>query len=439
MANLSAQRKPGHCAIARRLIAATLVAAAPFVDSYAGGLQLARSAENNSPIVIYLPPRMKGNESVEDIIKRMNSERIVIILPSEYVAQNRVAVDSMVKAADDANQAIKRLISKPERRHYETAICSAPQSAEEQIRTWYERRHEAFGLMASVFPKELENDCNTRKDEISIEPPSDVRLGVYHDYMEKSIGIACVFFYKESWKEKADDVVANIDWTKVRSNINVMLAMRDGKNAGSKVARRIAASIEGKTVRKNLSDQYLSMVAVLADVMEQLTGVDRNTQLAIGTQETRMDHDYFNREIRDRGIMQLNRNNPLFTCVAYDSPRNGAKEELESVMDAILPEKRDFGLAKTMMAGLFNAVDIRGDQQGDITMNMIAGALTYRYKYYQNNGRGRLSYSVFAVPSVISFDRKSVEDYNGAEHKGQYAVAVEKYWSQFRRAIRAAV
>jgi hypothetical protein len=201
--------------------------------------------------------------------------------------------------------------------------------------------------------------------------------------------------------------------------------------------------------------------------MEQLTGVGRNTMLAIMTQETRMDHNYHNEETKNRGICQLTGESPLFTYVPWENPRfvqavrrrieTEAKEsgktlskkeldravnaekapaeaELRNVMKLVLPEKENFENAKTMMAGLFDATQVTGKMQGDITMNMIAGALTYRYKYCMNNkGSGALDFAQGVKPSIISYHRRSVEDYNGTDMKAQYAAAVKKYWTWYSR------
>lgn len=317
-----------------------------------------------------------------------------------------------------------------------------------QIQHWLDARAEAFNRMASVFPKKLENDYGARKKDVKLNPPEDVSLGVYKEYAERSMGIMCVFFYKEGWKEKADQVAANISWKKVRKNADRMIASR------------------GKEIRLNLSEAYLTTVAVLSDAVEQLTGVQRNALLAVMTRETRMDHNYYNKETKNRGVCQLTGESPLFTRLAWDSPRfvqaayrrieTEAKEagekpsgkeldravkaeketadaELRHVMKLVLPEKEDLQDAKTMMAGLFHATRVTGKGQGDLAMNMIAGALTYRYKYCVNTGSGALDFAPGAKPSLIGYHRKSVEDYNGTDAKAEYATAVGKYWEWYSR------
>ncbi len=318
-----------------------------------------------------------------------------------------------------------------------------------QIRYWLDTRADAFNSMASVFQKPLENDYAAKKNDVKLKAPEDVNLGIYQEYAEKSIGIACVFFYREGWKAKADEVAANINWEKVRKNADMMIASRD------------------KNIRPNLSEGYLTMVAVLSDAIEQLTGVGRNTLLAIMTQETRMDHNYYNDVTKNRGICQLTGDSPLFTLLAWDNPRfvqaayrrieaeakksgktlsrkeldkavnaekAAAEAELRNVMKLVLPEKESFENAKTMMAGLFHATKVSGKMQGDITMNIIAGALTYRYKYcMNNNGKGALDFAPGVKPTLISYHRRSVEDYNGTDTKAQYATAVRKYWAWYSR------
>lgn len=434
MGAVFARKEGRRHSVARSLIAATFIAAFPLIESHGTGMRDTCGGQQGQSVVIRILPTMGTDETAETIIRRMNSEKIVIVLPPEYVQGNPAAVDSMKNAAEAAQRNVETIISRAqEMKSMEGggAGNSAAADCQSQINTWFQRRAEAFRLMSSVFPKSLENDYGARKNEVMLKPPADIGLGVYHEYVKKSIGIACVFLYKEKWKERADAVAACIDWTKVRSNIDVMIAMRDGINA-----RPVKeAIISRKMIRRNLSDQYLAMVAVLADVMEQLTGVDRNVLLAIGTMESSMDHNNFNRETRDRGIMQLNKNNPLFSYVAFDRAGRRARKELESVMYAVLPEKRSFENARIMMAGLWNAVDIRGeDQQGDITMAIMAGALTYRHKYYTRGGVGMLDFSG-CPPYPISYARVAAEDYNGSKIKERYARAVRRCWLKFKRAI----
>jgi hypothetical protein len=422
----------------KSIVAGALITALPLVDAYPGEMP---GIATDKSIVIRILPKIGEFDTPESMIMRISSEKMAIILPSGYVEENKASVDSMKKAVEDNNRQVEAMVSKAGKSKQKdaTAVCIAAQDDPGQISTWLERRSEAFRMMSPVFPKSLENDYGAKKGAVALEPPEGVDLGAYQDYVKKSIGIACVFLYKEKWKQTADAVAAGINWGKVRSNIGIMTAMRDGKGKGSRTIRpakgiEMTISVDKRIIRGNLSDQYLAMVAVLADAMEQLTGVERNTLLALGTRETGMDHNNFNRITKDRGIMQLNRNSPLFTYVAYDTPKRGSKKELENVMDVVLPEKNDFDRARIMVAGLFNAIDVMGDdKQGDITMNMIAGALTYRYKYFLNTGEGRLDYSGIS-PYMISYHRASVEDYNGSEAKRAYAKAVEKYWLQFKRA-----
>jgi hypothetical protein len=398
----------------------------------------ADTVDTTESVRVRLIPKNWENDTPEQIKKRWESETITILYPPEYVRQNRATVDSMKKAAEEAQRKIETIISTAqEMKNIEaTSATSAAQARYiKEIETWLKRRAEAFELMLSIFPETLKNDYGARKGQVALEPPAGIGLGIYHEYVRKSIGIACVFFYKEGWKGRADAVAACVDWAKVRSNIDVMIAMRDGINA--RPAKE--AIISSRIIRPNLSDQYLAMVAVLADVMEQLTGVDRNVLLAIGTMESSMDHNNFNRKTRDRSIMQLNKNNPLFSYVAFDRPSWRARMELENVMHAVLPEKKSFENARTMMAGLWNAIDIRGeDQQGDITMAIMAGALTYRYKHYMKTGRGRLDFSG-CPPYPVSYDRGAAEDYNGSEIKKRYAKAVGRCWLKFKRASDIAV
>jgi hypothetical protein len=284
-----------------------------------------------------------------------------------------------------------------------------------QIKNWFACRRDAFHMMEAVFPKSLENDYGARKNSVKLEPPESVPLGIYQDYVEKSIGIACVFFYREGWKEKADGLVANIDWGKVRGNFDVMIGWR------------------GKVIRENLSDAYLAMVAVLSDAMEQLTGVDRNLMLAVMTRETRMDHNYYNHITKDKGICQLTWDSPLFTYVAHRKSPEKSRRELESVMKLVLPEKKSFDDANAMMEGLYGATMVKEGKQGDITLNMIAGALTYRYKYCMNTGSGALGFAPEAKPALIGYHRESVEDYNGSDTRDEYATAVGKYWKGYSK------
>jgi hypothetical protein len=454
----AAIRKERRCKSLIRLFGlGALITTAPFVDAYTEGMGAAQRTEKisfsnaiktpeeseNAPTVIYLTPKMKGNESPETVIKRMKSEKIIIVLPPEYVNQNKDAVGSMKKAAYEAQKEAEDLIKQainamPTR--IPAMDNAGPERHHGQIQNWLERRSRAFSQMASVFPKSLEDDYGARKNGVRFAPPPWVNLGQYRDYVKKSIGIACVFFYRERWKEMADRLAANIDWDRVCSSVDVMIAMRDGRGeAGTKLVKydsyrgidmTVSVPANRKIIRPNLSNRYLAMVAVLADAMEQLTGVERSTLLALMTQETGMDHEYYTR--KGKGICQLTRGSPLFSYAAYNTYEN--KRELENVMKFVLPEKDDFGNARIMMAGLFDAIQVKDDRQGDITMNMMAGALNYRYNYYMNTGTGLLSFTG-RMPTIVSYCREAVQDYNGTASKAKYALLVERHWQQYRKAL----
>lgn len=287
------------------------------------------------------------------------------------------------------------------------------QGEREEVRHWLNRRRDAFYLMANVFPKSMEADYAAKIPGLKFELPAGLSLGPYHIYVIKSIGIACVFLYGEKWKEKADDAAANINWGRVTDNV---VAMVDGR---------------GKWVRPNLSREYLGAVAILAEVVGQLVGVESGLLLAIMTRETTMDHANYNPLTKNRGIAQLSRNNPLFTYAAARNKTAEGRRELLNAMRLVLPEKTDFERAREMMAGLFDAIDVKNGRQGDLMMNIIAGALTYRYKYCINTGKGRLGFAPGEEPGAIGFHRKSVEDYNGTAAKREYADAVERNQARF--------
>lgn len=454
----AAIRKEMRCKSLIRLFGlGALIAATPLVDAYTEGTGAAQrtnieslfkqatasEAQDNAPTIIYITPKMKGGESPETIIKRIKSEKIVIVLPPEYANDNKDAVDSMKKAAYESQKEAEDIIRRavdvmPTKTH---AMCNAGlETHPGQVQNWFERRRHAFGQMASVFPKSLEDDYGARKNSVRFAPPPWVNLGQYRDYVKKSIGIACVFFYRERWKEMADRLAANIDWDKVCSSIDVMIAMRDGKGeTGTKTVKydsykgidmTVSVPANRKIIRPNLSNRYLSMVAVLADAMEQLTGVETSTLLALMTQETGMDHEYYTK--KGKGICQLTRGSPLFSCAAYNTYEN--KWELENVMKFVLPEKDNLENARAMMAGLYDAIQVKDNMQGDITMNMIAGALNYRYNYYMNTGTGLLDFTG-RMPTVVSYCRGAIEDYNGTSSKAKYALFVERHWQQYRKAV----
>lgn len=431
-----------------------LITAAPLIDAYTEGMgdatrktsiasfpEAARAPEaTDVPTIIYITPKMKGSESPETVIRRMKSEKIVIVLPPGYAEQNKDATDSMKKAACESQKEAERLIrlAVDARPTKTSAMDNASHS--DQIGNWFARRRHAFNQMESVFPKSLEDDYGARKNDTRFAPPPWVNLGTYQDYVKKSIGIACVFFYRERWKEMADRLAANIDWDKVCSNIDVMVAMRDGKGeTGTKTVKygsyknielTVSVPANRRMIRQNLSNRYLAMVAVLADAMEQLTGVERSTLLALMTQETAMDHEYYTKS--GKGICQLTRGSPLFSYAAYNRGEN--RWELENVMKFVLPEKENFEKARIMMAGLYDAIKVRDDRQGDITMNMMAGALNYRYNYYMNTGTGLLTFTG-RMPTIVSYCREAAEDYNGTASKGKYASFVERHWQQYRRGL----
>ncbi len=421
--------------MARALVSASFMAALPLISSYGGDLPGLCMAQENQEVVIRILPRFSSGETAETMLKRMNSEKITIILPFGYVQNNKAVVDSMKKSEGEKEEATKKIIAAAqEKKHSALAVRKAivPQSCPDDTNTWMERRKEAFKLMWMVFPPTLENDYGAKKNQIKLALPENASLGIYQRYVEKSIGIAAVFFYKERWWEKTKQVIDSIDWDEVRSNIRVMMAMRE-RNGAAEATTAISPSCRRK-VRQNLSDDYLTMIAVLANVLQKLTGVDGKLLLALGTRETSLDHNNFNPDFGDMGIMQLDKCSPLFTFVAYDSPRRNAERELEDVMRVVLPEKTNLELAKVLMAGLYNAIRVRGGkQQGDITMNMIAGALTYRYKYYLKTGVGTLDFSGDAFPTLITYNWSAVGAYNGINNAA-YPMAVRKYWLELKRA-----
>jgi hypothetical protein len=280
-----------------------------------------------------------------------------------------------------------------------------------QILHWLRVREEAFSKRAKAFPKTLQEDYATRKNDVKLHPPSDVRLEIYKEYTEASIGAVCLFLYGNGWKEKAETVAAGIDWGKVRYDANTMISLRGG------------------AIKPKLSDGYLTMVAVLSDVMEQLVGVDRNLMLAIMTRETQMDHNNYSTKTGNKGICQVTRHSPLFSYVAAGKKNKTKELELEHVMEVALPEKQDSARAKSLLAGLFDTISVRAGRQGDLAMNMLAGALTYRYKFCVSTGEGELDYR--GKPEIVGYQREAVEAYNGAPGRVAYAGAVEKYWQDY--------
>ncbi len=439
----AAIRRERRCkAIIRLFSIGTFIAAAPLIDAYVGGrADTSAKMMDKQPMAVHLVPRMDGTESNEKIAKRLESEKITIVVPKPDSEWTKDRIGSMNQAfseklgAAEAQKADRIELNEKvgvtdaqKADRIEEAMDNAEEYPE-QVQNWFARRRHAFAQMESIFPKALEKEYGARKNSIEFMPPPGVELGIYQDYVKKSIGIACVFFYRERWDEMAGQLVANIDWNMVRSNIDIMISMRDGKGGNMP----IGFSQDRRIVRQNLSNGYLAMVAVLADAMEQLTGVERNTLLALMTQETRLDHNNYNRKTKDRGICQLTKNSPLFTYVSYNRPRATARDDLEGVMAAVLPEKESFENASVMMAGLFDAIEVRDDKQGDIAMNMIAGALNYRYNYYMNSRTGQLSFEVGKVPSLVSYHRGAVEDYNGTEFKDRYASSVHRYWLRYRK------
>jgi hypothetical protein len=279
-----------------------------------------------------------------------------------------------------------------------------------QVMHWREASAVAFRRRTNAFPKKLQRDYASKKNEVELNPPGDVHLGIYEAYARQSIGLACMFFYGKAWKAKADQVMANIDWEKATKNAEMMIASR------------------GDYIRPNLSKEYLRLVAVLSDALEQLTGVDRNLQLAIMTRETRMDHNYYDPKTGNKGIFQLTVYSPIFTYVTVSKNDTGAYE-LKNVMELVLPEKQDFKRAQSMMKCLFDAIKVRKGRQGDLAMNMLAGALTYRYKFCKCAGKGEIDY--IHEPEKVGYKREAVEAYNGAPGKEDYAKAVEKYYKEY--------
>ena len=280
-----------------------------------------------------------------------------------------------------------------------------------QIMHWLRVRDQAFGRMTKAFPKTLRDDYAARKNEVKLSPPENVSLGIYKEYAEASIGAMCLFFYGNGWEEKANQVAAGVDWNKVRYNAGTMVSLRGG------------------VIKSKLSNDYLTLVAVLSDVVEQLVGVDRNLMLAIMTRETQMDHNNYSPKTGNKGICQVTRQSPLFSYVAASKKSKTLVRELERVMKVTLPEKQDSVRAKSMLSGLFDTIKVRAGRQGDLAMNLLAGALTYRYKFCNAAGWGTLDY--LDKPEVVGYLRGAVEAYNGAPGQADYADAVEKHWQEY--------
>jgi hypothetical protein len=296
-----------------------------------------------------------------------------------------------------------------------TAVKPFEKNDAAQIRRWQARRVNMVNMMGRYVPPQLKSEFAQKRKEIKLDAKAEM-LGTYKEYVQNSIASTCLFLYGKGWLDKARQVANKMDWERIKADADTISDIREG--------------MKGEALSKG----YVAAVAALADVMEQETGVDRKALLALAMQETRGNHNWYNPKTGNLGIMQLTGSSPLFTYVSAERPDRVREIELRNVMRRVLPEKRDFGKARAMMSALYYSIRRIDRKQGDLAMNMLAGALTYGYKYCVNS-KTDVKYPADEKPAAIGIHLESVKDYNGTRIKGHYADSVFEFHAQFGMAF----